>query len=263
VCVVWFPDSLARWTEDVQVYPFRSSSVAVVFCRSNTDSPNSLKAQACQSAEVRVVNQLRCFNKRMMQRTFQCLQSAPTSTPYWSSSARVYRPVHRLCKRRLLLLFVKWWDVICVCRYSVWLSVRHLGWVRPRPMFQKCRHSSVTRYIICGPSSAQFHHSDPRIFYIMLITSHVLTPLWDILVPYGPLHYPQNRRLADRRRKLLTDVHWYVVETVRDSLGPPSRVACRFPLYISIFLTIFLLLLPVFSEFPRCSLNDMSKQFGQ
>jgi hypothetical protein len=112
-------------------------------------------------------------------------------------------------------------------------------------MFQKCRQRSVTRYIICGPSYAQFYHSDPRIFYILLITSHVLTPLWDILVPYGPLHYTQNRRLADRRRKLLPDVHWYVVETVRDSLGPPSRVACSLPLYISIFLTIFILLLPV------------------
>jgi len=135
--------------------------------------------------------------------------------------------------------------VTCVFRFFVWVSVGQLGRVRPRRMFQKSRPSSVIRYIICGLSSAQLHHSDQRIFYILLITSHVLTSPWDTLLPYGPLHYTQKRRLADRRKKLLPDVHRYVVETVRDSLGPPARVAGHFPLYISIFFIIFLLLLPV------------------
>jgi len=158
---------------------------------------------------------------------------------------------------------VQWCDVTGVCLYSVWVSVPQLGRFRPRFMCQTCLRGSVTRYIICGPSSTQFHHPGPRIFYILLITSHVLTPPWDTLVPHGPLHYTQNRRLADRRRKLQPGVHRYVVETVRDSLGPPSRVACHFPFYVSIFLTIFLPLLPYFSEFIYCSLNNMSKHFEQ
>jgi len=60
-------------------------------------------------------------------------------------------------------------------------------------MGQTYWHGSVTRYIICGPSSAQFHHLDPRIFYILLITSHVLTPPCDTLVLYGQLHYTQKQ----------------------------------------------------------------------
>jgi len=46
--VVRLPDSLARWNEDVQACPFESSSVAVVFCRSNMGSPRRLRTQACQ-----------------------------------------------------------------------------------------------------------------------------------------------------------------------------------------------------------------------
>jgi len=149
-----------------------------------------------------------------------------------------------------------------VCLYSVWVSVRQLGWFRPRFVGQTCRRGSVTRYITCAPSSAQFQHSGPRIFYILSIASHVLTPPWDTLVPHGSLHHTQNRRLADRRRKLQPGVRRYVVETVRDSLGPPSRVACHFPFYMSIFFTIFLLL-PYFSEFIFCSLNNTSKHFGR
>ena len=184
-------------------------SLRIICCRSLLPQWHGLPQQPespSLPAEIRVVNQLKCFNKWLCKGLFSVCSRhrhqplidrvLPGCTTPSTDSANV-----DCCS-----CFVQWCDVTGVCLYSVWVSVRQLGRVRPRLMSQTCRHGSVTRHIICGPSSAQFHHSGPRIFYILLITFHVLTPPWDTLVPHGPLHYTQNRRLADRRRKLLPDI---------------------------------------------------------
>jgi len=172
------------------------------------------------------------------------MQLAPTSTPYWSSSVRVYRPVHRVCKRWLLhLLCTMLWQVYVVipfgCQYVSFVRFVRGLWVRRTGTAVSLGTSFVDRV---PPNSTIWTHAYST-FCWLLLTSWLL-PVTLLCYMVSCITH-KNRRLADRRRKLIPVVHRYVVGTVRDSLCPPSRVACHFPLYISILLTIFLPLLPV------------------